>query len=60
MNSNKVCRLWANMVAQMDISMIVPQHGRCMTGKAIPEFIAWIKELQCGIDLMTENDYQVP
>jgi flavorubredoxin len=60
MNSSKVCRLWADMVTQLDISMIVPQHGRCLVGKAIPEFIAWIRDLQCGIDLMTEADYQVP
>jgi len=60
MNSNKICRLWANMVSQLDIQMIVPQHGRCMVGKAIPEFLAWIKELQCGIDLMTENNYRLP
>jgi len=60
MNSNKICRLWATMVSQLDIQMIVPQHGRCMVGKAIPEFLAWIKELQCGIDLMTENNYRLP
>lgn len=60
MNSNKICRLWANMVSQLDIQMIVPQHGRCMVGKAIPEFLAWIEELQCGIDLMTENNYRLP
>ena len=60
MNSNKVCRLWANMVANLEISMIVPQHGRCMTGKAVKEFIDWIANLECGIDLMDQNDYQLP
>jgi flavorubredoxin len=60
MNSNKVCRLWANMVQTLEISMIVPQHGRPMIGKAIPEFITWIRELQCGIDLMSEENYQIP
>ena len=60
MNSNKVCRLWVNMVSGLEIDMIVPQHGRCMVGKAIPEFLNWIRDLQCGIDLMTEADYQIP
>lgn len=60
MNSNKVCRLWANMVADLDISMLVPQHGRAMVGQCIPEFINWIKDLQCGIDLMTQDNYKVP
>ena len=60
MNSNKVSRLWADMVTQLDISMIVPQHGRCLIGKAIPEFINWIGNLECGVDLMTKADYQVP
>ena len=60
MNSNKVCRLWANMVSQLDISMLVPQHGRALKGKAIREFIDWISKLQCGIDLMTQDNYRIP
>jgi len=60
MNSNKVCRFWAHMVRQLDISMIVPQHGRALSGKAIPEFIDYIENLQCGIDLFTQENYQIP
>lgn len=60
MNSNKVCRFWAGMVRQLDINMIVPQHGRALGGAAIADFIAYIENLQCGIDLMTQNDYRVP
>lgn len=59
-NSNKVCRFWANMVRDLDISMIVPQHGRAFTGKAVNQFILWIERLECGIDLMTQDDYQIP
>lgn len=59
-NGNKVCRLWANMVRQLDISMIVPQHGRSFEGKAINEFIDWIEQLECGLDLMTQADYRLP
>ena len=61
MASNKACRLWANMVRHMDLAMIVPQHGRPFVGKAmIDAFLDWIAELECGIDLMGQDDYQVP
>ena len=60
MNSNQVCRYWANMASAMDIHMIVPQHGRALVGKAVREFIRWIGDLQCGIDLMSQADYKLP
>ncbi len=60
MNSNKVCRFWANMVRQLDISMIVPQHGRAMVGKAIEQFIDYMENLDCGVDLFTQENYQIP
>ena len=59
-NSNKVCRLWANMVRTLDIDMIVPQHGRAFSGPAIKEFINWIENLECGVDLMTQDNYRIP
>jgi flavorubredoxin len=61
MVSNKVCRLWANMVRQMDIEMMVPQHGRYFVGKeAIHAFLDWIENLQCGIDLFTQGKLPLP
>lgn len=60
LNSNKVCRFWVNMVRQLDISMIVPQHGRALRGKAIGDFLKYIDNLQCGIDLFTQDNYKVP
>lgn len=61
MNSNKVCRLWANMVRQLDIEMIVPQHGRAFVGKkVVNEFISWVENLECGVDLVTQANYQLP
>ncbi len=60
MNSNKVCRFWANMVKGLEIDLIAPQHGRAFTGRAIGELIEWIENLECGIDLMTQADYRVP
>jgi len=60
MVSNKVLRLWARMARQLDISMLVPQHGAPLAGAAIPQFFDWVESLQCGIDLFGERDYQVP
>ena len=60
MVNNKACQLWVNMVRQLDISMIVPQHGCPFTGENIPLFLSWIAGLECGTDLLTEKNYQIP
>jgi len=61
MANNKVCRLWAQMVRDMDVAMIVPQHGRPFVGpQMISAFLDWISRLECGIDLLTAADYQLP
>lgn len=58
---NRVCRFWARMARGLDIEMIVPQHGAPIAGKpAVAEFIDWIEQLDCGIDLMTQDNYRVP
>jgi flavorubredoxin len=61
MVSNKACRLWANMARQLDMDFLVPQHGRYFKGKeAINAFLDWIEQLQCGIDLFTQDNYRIP
>lgn len=61
MASNKVLRFWANMVRQLDIDMIVPQHGAILKGKeVVNRFIEWLENLQVGIDLLTQEHYKVP
>lgn len=61
MASNKVCRLWADMVRKMDVEMIVPQHGRPFIGKPmINAFLDWISQLECGMDLMGPADFALP
>ena len=40
--------------------MIVPQHGAAMSGPAVREFIDWVETLECGVDLMTAQDYALP
>lgn len=60
MVSNKVLRLWAQMVRPLPIRMIVPQHGAPLAGPAVAQFIDWVQALPCGIDLMTQEDYALP
>ncbi|MFN3767402.1 MBL fold metallo-hydrolase [Ectopseudomonas guguanensis] len=61
MAGNKACRLWAAMVREMDVAMIVPQHGRPFVGaEMISAFLYWIENLECGLDLMGPDDYRLP
>jgi flavorubredoxin len=61
MVSNKVSRLWVNMIRELDVDMIVPQHGRPFQGKdMIDKFLGWFETLECGIDNVTQRYYQVP
>lgn len=61
MVSNKVLRLWARMARQLDVRMLVPQHGAPIEGRqAIGQFFDWVESLSCGIDLFDERAYQLP
>ncbi len=61
MVSNKILRLWVRMARQLEISMIVPQHGSPIKGpKAVADFLGWIESLSCGIDLFDDRNYQLP
>ncbi|WP_437881088.1 MBL fold metallo-hydrolase [Pseudomonas sp. LRF_L74] len=61
MASNRAARLWVNMVREMDLAMIVPQHGRPFVGpEMIKAFLDWIENLECGLDLMTQQHYALP
>ena len=61
MVSNKILRLWTRMARQLDVDMIVPQHGSPIMGKkAIQDFYNWLEGLNCGIDLFDDRNYQFP
>lgn len=61
MVSRKILRLWTHMVRQLDIQMLVPQHGAPIMGKrAVEDFYRWIEDLECGIDLFDASHYQIP
>ena len=40
---------------------MVPQHGRPFVGKEmVNNFLNWFEKLECGVDRMTDESYQVP
>ncbi len=54
MGSNKLCRAWVREMRQLNISMIVPQHGFVFKDDNIELFLEWLDELECGSDLLDE------
>jgi len=49
------------MIRTLKPAMIVPQHGRPFVGPAMIEaFLDWISQLQCGLDLLEQDDYRIP
>lgn len=60
MPSSKVFKMWANTVRTLDIEMIAPQHGSLFKGKEmVNQFVDWIDNLSCGVDLMGDS-FPVP
>lgn len=52
MGSNKAIRCWLATIADLDIAMIAPQHGPVYRGPAVRAFLEWLRDLECGIDLL--------
>ncbi|KGT46270.1 MULTISPECIES: MBL fold metallo-hydrolase [Acinetobacter] len=61
MCSNRILRYWVEMVREMDIDMIVPQHGAPFVGREpIEQFLDWLWHLECGVDLIEPRIYRCP
>lgn len=61
MCSNRILRYWVEMVREMDVEMIVPQHGAPFKGKeSIEQFLTWLWDLQCGVDVIDAKTYRCP
>lgn len=54
---NKAARLWVEAVSDLEIDMLAPQHGPIYRGRAVTDFLAWFRELRCGVDLMTRSGH---
>ncbi len=60
MASNKALKAWADMVRNLEIEIIAPQHGAYFKGKdMVNHFIDWCADFKCGIDLITDL-YKIP
>lgn len=61
MASNTACRHWATMVRQLDVEMIVPQHGARITSKAlVEEFLKWVENEKTAVDDFGDDLYRLP
>jgi flavorubredoxin len=52
MGSNKLCRAWVAKIQELDVSIIAPQHGLVFEDENSKLFLEWLKELECGSDLL--------
>jgi flavorubredoxin len=52
--------LWLQVVRNLDIETIAPQHGAIMKGRHIVnQFLDWLEDLEAGLDLM-DPIYKLP
>ncbi len=53
MGSGKVLRAWVEMVRNLDIEVLAPQHGAAIRGREnVARFLDWAENLACGVDLI--------
>lgn len=62
MSGSIACVKWAEMIRDLDIQRIVPQHGPMFEGKEIVKrFIDWVATLQCGPEVVAKRGiYSIP
>lgn len=59
--SRRACQQWTAMVRQLDVEMIVPQHGARFTGKDVVErFYSWIETEPTAVEDKSEALYTLP
>jgi flavorubredoxin len=58
MASNRVLKLWVDMVRELDPEMIVPQHGMPFRAAAQRSLLEWLSGLQCGVDLVGPMNFR--
>ncbi|MFW5443437.1 MAG: MBL fold metallo-hydrolase [Methylococcaceae bacterium] len=49
MPSNQAKRVWIERVRELEIDLLVPQHGRMFKGDDVKRFLDWFESLQVGI-----------
>ena len=60
MPSAEANRLWADMVRQLDIECIVPQHGAIFPDRSTSaQFVDWVADLPGAVDML-RGVYRIP
>ena len=54
MAANKIVRRWVEEVRLLNPVMLAPQHGAIYKDENVDNFLNWLGNLQCGIDLIDE------
>lgn len=52
--SRAASRRWVAQVQRLEVSMIAPQHGAVLRGRAVQDFLRWLGDLPCGVDCIDE------
>ena len=52
MASRRVLELWVRRVEELRPKMIAPQHGAIFSGENVRRFLEWLRNLECGVDLI--------
>ncbi|WP_222864649.1 MULTISPECIES: MBL fold metallo-hydrolase [Treponema] len=52
MAANKIVRRWVEQVRILNPAMLAPQHGAIYKDENVGNFLNWLENLQCGIDLI--------
>jgi|DEB0MinimDraft_6_1074348.scaffolds.fasta_scaffold23830_1 flavorubredoxin len=53
--SNQAIKGWLKRIEKLDIKMIVPQQGKIYKGKVLENFLMFLNDLSCGVDLFDQN-----
>lgn len=54
MASQKACAHWVRHLRRYDIEMIAPQHGAILQGRAVQDYLRWLEQLRCGVDIIED------
>ncbi len=49
--SNIVAKKWCSIVSALNPAMIAPQHGAIYRGESVRQFLSWLSNLRCGVDI---------
>jgi len=59
--SSVACKAWVNLSRQLDVEMIVPQHGTRFVGKELVErFYDWAGSEKCALDHFSDRLFRLP